>query len=575
MSYLLEILGRGLLSELGSAFRGFLADDDSISTRELEQVAAEDSANPENQRRLGIRALRDRQYVRACHAFERILKTDAFDHVARIGLACALDDLGQPRKAIEHLNTVQTHDPNDAATLFAIGFLHEKLGGLDEAVTAYEAALEVSPELRNAHERLAAIHLRRRDIEGAIAHYEHVCWCDPGDITAAISLANLYLRAGRHDDAVRRFEEAIILDPDNWEAKDDLVSASTDAGQYQKALETLQGMIEECPECADQYRRLGDLLIKMSRPDDALEAYSQAVDLNPDHLEATIKLGTSHLRTGAFTRAAGAFSRAIELNDRIVAAYVGLGVAQLALDRTEDAKSSLEMAGGAEPNSMLLYRELARLQLKVSAAQQVERYSSPQAITDHPGGPLSGGIDTILRHQIGKLRQALEIHPNHADLHYRLGVLLKSAGDVRAAIESFGRAIQINPRYLKALVRLSLSLHEVGELDAAIKVAKEVLALDDESTELHYQLGLMFADRNQFALALDRFDHAARKMPTNMDYVANLALALQNMGLLDRAVETWRTLCDLETTQVTKQTATRAPSRFPATTPPCPDCNEG
>jgi tetratricopeptide (TPR) repeat protein len=312
----------------------------------------------------------------------------------------------------------------------------------------------------------------------------------------------------------------------------------------------------------------------MCRPEEALEAYAQAIDLNPDHLEATIKYGTSHLRTGAFTKAAGAFSRAIELNDRMVAAYVGLGVAQLALNRTEDAKSSLEMAGGAEPNSTLLYRELARLQLKVSAAQQVERYTTPQAMTEHPDGPLSDGIDAILRHQIGKLRQALETHPNHADLHYRLGILLKSAGDVRAAIESFGRAVDINPRYVKALIRLSLSLHEVGELDAAIKIAKEAVALDDKSIELHYELGLMFADRNQFALALDRFDHAARKMPTNMDYVANLALALQNMGLLDRAAESWRTLCDLETTQESKRAAPRTTPRFPAKSHLSPDLDE-
>ena len=63
--------------------------------------------------------------------------------------------------------------------------------------------------------------------------------------------------------------------------------------------------------------------------------------------------------------------------------------------------------------------------------------------------------------------------------------------------------------------------------------------------DLHYQLGLIFADRNDFAQALERFEFAASKEPQNYDYVANLALALQNMGLLDRAQAAWQTLCEL------------------------------
>ena len=46
-------------------------------------------------------------------------------------------------------------------------------------------------------------------------------------------------------------------------------------------------------------------------------------------------------------------------------------------------------------------------------------------------------------------------------------------------------------------------------------------------------------------MALQRFEHAANQAPEKVDYVANLALALQNMGLLDRAAATWQTLCEM------------------------------
>jgi len=84
-----------------------------------------------------------------------------------------------------------------------------------------------------------------------------------------------------------------------------------------------------------------------------------------------------------------------------------------------------------------------------------------------------------------------------------------------------------------------------------------------ESIELHYQVGLIFADRNEFALALERFERAAAKEPNNQDYVANLALALQNMGLVDRATATWATLCEATQREATTRRHPRPPSRLP------------
>ena len=545
MSYLLEILGRGLLAELAAAFRGLLYDDGLVSTKDLEFAVQQDPDSATHHRRLALRMLADRQYSRARSGFLKALKLDPTDRASRIGLACTLDELGQTRAAAERLREFLGETSEDGPTLFALGFCQEKLGETEEAITSYESTLDVSPNIRNAHERLAAIYLKRDDVAMAIAHYEHLCWCEVGDINAAITLANLYSRAGRHEDAVRRYQTAITIDPDNWEAQDDLVAAHCRTGKYDEAIATLKELIAKRPECADQYLRLGDLYTKTGDENEALTAYRHASALNPDYLEATIKVGTTNLRRGGYTEAAQAFSRAIEINDRIVTAYVGMGVAQQAMGKTDDARASLEMAAGIEPNSTLLFSEMARLQLKASAAEQAHSYLSPQSIAATPDGPRDHEVAAILEQQTARLRDAAGKHPNHADLHYRLGLLLRHNGDLEGAIEAFLLAVAINPQYLKAILKLALALREAGRPEAAIEVAKRALDIDPQSVDLHYQLGLMFADKNQFALALDRFDHAVQEAPENLDYVANLALALQNMGLLDRAAETWRTVCDL------------------------------
>jgi tetratricopeptide (TPR) repeat protein len=94
---------------------------------------------------------------------------------------------------------------------------------------------------------------------------------------------------------------------------------------------------------------------------------------------------------------------------------------------------------------------------------------------------------------------------------------------------------------------LGLSLHQAARSAEAIAVLKSAVETDPESIDLHYQLGLLFADRRQFAQALEQFEYALDKSPDNIDLHANLALALQNMGLLDRAQASWQILCELTT----------------------------
>ena len=201
------------------------------------------------------------------------------------------------------------------------------------------------------------------------------------------------------------------------------------------------------------------------------------------------------------------------------------------------------MAAEIEPNSTILFSEMARLQLQTGAAQQALKYLSPRGIVNAPEGLLDHEVSGMVAAQIANIREALLEHPYHADLHYRLGLLLRHEGDLSQAIDAFRQAVLISPNYLKALTRLGLALREDGRIDAALDVLNQALAVDPESVELHYQLGLMFADRNEFALALDKFEYAVSLEPQNLDYLANLALALQNMGLLDRAAASWETLC--------------------------------
>ncbi len=544
MSYLLEIVGQGLLTELGAAFREVLCDDEERSTGDLRGAAGGDGATCDDHIALGIRLLRLEETEQARAEFERAVALDDGDVAGRIGLACVLDDMGRTDEALEQLSVALEESSDDPALLFAAGYCCERIGLLPDAVGYYVGALQVCPGLRNAHERLAAVYVKQGAYNGAIKHYEQLCAADPISEVTLLRLANLYHRIGDFERAADLFRRALTLEPDNRDAREDLVATYESAGMIEDAIAELNRLVDREPERFDHHVRLGDLYAQTGEDQSAVHHYEQAARLQPNLLEADVKLGTLHLRRARYREAIEWFNKAVENNDRLLNAYVGLGVAQHESGLADSARRTFQMAAGVEPNSTLLFSEVAKLQLKMAAGREAEQHLAPAtAVTkaSERGTP----VDDLLDRQIERHRQVLRTRPNHADVHYRLGMLLRQRGELDAAIESFRHAVAINPNYVKAIVKLGLSLAERGDEAEAVETLQGALRDRVRDVELHYQLGLMFADRNKFALALEQYEAAIKEEPRNIDLHANLALALQNMGLLDRAALSWETLCDV------------------------------
>ncbi len=545
MAYLIEALGRGLLAELSSAFKDILHDDGHYSTTELVTLVHKKPDDLKFLQLLAVRYLADRRFQQAADTFNRVLDQDNNHRDARLGLACALDELGATEDAQQHLQTSADQYAEHAATLFALGFCQERRGLRENAFATYNRAIETDPELRGAYERLAAMHIANGQPHPAIDCYEQICCISPGEIEPILTLGALYIHEGDYEEAIRHYQFALALEPDNWEVQEDLVTACAETGRYEEGIELLLSMIDAKPNCAEHHMRLGDLYTRAGRCEDAGHAYQAAVNINPDYLEATIKIGTNHLRAGRYTEAARWFNRAVELNDRMLTAFVGMGVAQQRLGMNEEALRSFEMAANVEPNSSLLFSESARLYLKTAPAEQVEKYLSTRSMADDPNGPNSDDVTCMLERQIANIRAAIERSPNHADLYYRLGLLLRQTGDVDGATEAYQQAVAINPNYVKAIMKLGLALRDQGKVAAAIDCLKRAVDLDSEPAQIHYELGLLYASRDQFNHAVKQFEQACDASPRNVDFRAHLSLALQNMGLMDRAKASWQVLSEI------------------------------
>ncbi len=538
MSYLLEALGRGLLTDLRSAFENqlpTLTDDDTEVLRERL------SASPTSfdlALRLGMSCLLQMRLSDARRAFETARQVNTASAQPYLALACVYDELGQMDAAVEQLLAARARDPQDPAVAFAIGLCHERGGQAEPAKTAYRAAIALCPQLRNAYERLAAIALQERDWAGAIEPYERLAELEPGDLDILLTLGNLYLEVHRPEEAVQVYQRALLIEPEASEGTLTKADAQAAEGQLAEAIRTLERLVEKYPGLAPFHLRLADLYAQVGDDDRAVAQYRTAIETQPGFLEATVKLGTQHMRQGRLVDAAVTFNRAVELNDRLIAAFAGLGVAQHACGRTQEAHTSFDLAAGLEPSSTLLYSEAARLQLQAEGAER-----DPDLLADDDGPALDEAL--LLDEALRRHEQALLQHPNHADLHYRHGLLLRQRGRHAEAIQALRNAVAINPNYSKALIKLGIALKESGEVDDALATFQQAVRLNQKFVDLHYQLGLLFSQRSRFDLAIEEFEQAVAGSPTNPEFRAHLALALQNTGLVDRAAAVWQSLREL------------------------------
>lgn len=540
MSYLLQLLGRGLGSDLGEILDRYYWSPQPCSLAELESRCAAGRNEGNLHLQLGLAYLQGAQLSMAVDHLGRFCLGQPDSLPGRVALAAALCEQGELAPALEQLQIANQNHLGEARILFAIGFCLERLHRPEEAAVYYRDAIERGDGLTAARQRLAALAVVRDDLGEAIEQYEALRHDLVAEPWVRGALATLYHRNGQHRQSIDEFEAAIAMEPENWSLVDEEAESLVADGQLREAIERLHLLIEEQGPFADLHCRLADLYSRIGDDHAAMRYYQLAIEFEPAYLEAKVKLGTHHLVCGRWAEAAEAFCEAGALNDASMQNYVGMGVAQLAAGRQEEAMNNFDLAAAMGPNSTLLITEMARLQLKSAVAQEYARsFAIPQ---DVPTVEIALDNDDLLQAQLDCHADEVAANPGHADVRYRYGILLRSEGQLTEALEQFTAAVEINPTYIQAIIHKGITEQELGMTDQVIETFKSVLDIQPHFVDLHYRLGLLYTDRREFGEAVEHMAAAAAGAEDNEQIRAGLALSLQNMGLLDRAAATWRSL---------------------------------
>ena len=99
------------------------------------------------------------------------------------------------------------------------------------------------------------------------------------------------------------------------------------------------------------------------------------------------------------------------------------------------------------------------------------------------------------------LRRALEINGELAKTHFFLGAVLKNLGQYDAALTHLRKASSQYPRDRVVLNQLGRVLFLQRQFAPAVDAFKQVLAIDPEDLQAHYNLMLAYRGLGQTALA--------------------------------------------------------------------------
>ncbi len=177
----------------------------------------------------------------------RAVELDATFVAAQYALGLAHLALGNRWKAAAQFRASTQLDPTFPEPYKALGdlFLTAPRRLFDQAVEAYQKALEIRPFYADAYVGLGDARAAKGEVDGAISSYQTALVHNPGNSKVQVSLGKIYYaEKGLYYESVGAYKKAIELDPQSLEARMGLGEVYEDKGLYEDAIREYRKVVD-------------------------------------------------------------------------------------------------------------------------------------------------------------------------------------------------------------------------------------------------------------------------------------------------------------------------------------------
>ncbi|MBD3181179.1 tetratricopeptide repeat protein [Candidatus Poribacteria bacterium] len=265
--------------------------------------------------------------------------------------------------AVKHYEQAAELQP-DPKKWYNLGLLYERQGKI-KAVRAYDKAIQLDPDFAKAYYRRGNFRLNYKvgrvnvlvyEPEVAIDDLKKAIEIDPELADAHFSLGKAYFQMDRPEEATAEFAKTVEVDPTNYKAHIYLAQDYANSGDNQKVIFHLTRAAELNDKDVEVLKDLASSLLKYGdeaglKP--AMKALEKAYRLKPDDSEILNNYGYTLYMDRMFTQAIDKLQKALEIRPDYPEANYNIALAYSGTREYDLAKKHWQKVVELKPNSDL------------------------------------------------------------------------------------------------------------------------------------------------------------------------------------------------------------------------------
>lgn len=119
-------------------------------------------------------------------------------------------------------------------------------------------------------------------------------------------------------------------------------------------------------------------------------------------------------------------------------------------------------------------------------------------------------------------QQAINLNPEHAEAHYKLGLAYaaleqrkEAREEYEKAAEAYKQAVKREPKNAEANFRLGKASAKLGKYDEAVKAYEQAKRLKKDDSPLYYEMGLAYTKIAKYKEAIEAFQKVIELEPND------------------------------------------------------------
>jgi tetratricopeptide (TPR) repeat protein len=360
-----------------------------------------------------------------------------------------------------------------------LGLTYAAESQYQKAVEPLEIAVHLKPDSAAARTNLATalIHAGKPDL--AEAQFRRALDLEPRDYDANHNLAEFYIQSRRIEQALPLLEQAQTIDPGSYDNGYDLALAYFLTGRLADARQVAQGIVQQ-KDAGELHNLLGQIDEKDGKFVEAANEFEIAAHMDPSE-DNLFVWGSELLLHRTYEPAIDVFQHAVKRYPDSPRLLIGLGMALYSRGNYEESIKYLLAAADLNPADARCYIFLSKAYL-----------SSPNQADD----------------VIQRFKRYAELQPANALAQYY---------------------------YAMGLWKGKRAEDSSVDLQVVQSLLQKSIALDGSLAEAHLQLGILYADKHEYAKSFPEYKRALELNPDLPDAHYRLGQYYVRTGEKDQA----------------------------------------